>query len=71
MDLVPVIAPEHHVEFPCRGVFKEIVELGVDVGLHEARSCCRDGYNGRTGGRTYPRREAVGFHVRWYASVLR
>ncbi|GAA3444725.1 hypothetical protein GCM10018955_41630 [Planomonospora venezuelensis] len=49
MDLVPVIATEHHVEFPSGGVFKEVVELGVDVGLHGGSILgWRDGYTGRT-----------------------
>src|SRR5690606_2094353 len=38
MDLVPVESPEHHVEFPYRGVFEEVVELGIDVGLHGGSS---------------------------------
>ncbi|GII61644.1 hypothetical protein Skr01_17290 [Sphaerisporangium krabiense] len=35
---MPVVTTENHVEFPRGGVFEEIVQLGVDVGLHEARS---------------------------------
>ncbi|GHH68032.1 hypothetical protein GCM10017673_16090 [Streptosporangium violaceochromogenes] len=50
MNLVPIIATEHHVEFTGRRVFKEVVELGVDVGLHGGSILgCRGGYTGRTG----------------------
>src|SRR5690606_32020842 len=30
----PVVPPEHHVELPGGGIFEEVVELGIDVGLH-------------------------------------
>ncbi|GAA3117676.1 hypothetical protein GCM10017600_14680 [Streptosporangium carneum] len=67
VDLVPVIAAEHHVEFPGGSVFEEIVELGVDVGLHGGSILgCRDGYTGRTGDYGHPRREpGRDPHVRW------
>ncbi|GGP04861.1 hypothetical protein GCM10012278_21970 [Nonomuraea glycinis] len=75
MDLVPVIAAEDDVEFASWGVLEEIVELGVDVGLHGGSILgCRDGYTGRTGGSGHPSQEPVPcgrLLVRWKASVLR
>lgn len=38
VDLVPVVAAKHHVELARGRVFKEVAELGVDVGLHVAQS---------------------------------
>ena len=38
IDLAPVIAPEHRVELTWGCFLEEIAQLGVDVGLHVARS---------------------------------
>src|SRR3954452_20194830 len=69
-DLVPVVAAKHHVELAWGRVFEEVTELGVDVGLHEAQSCCDETATGGWRCRIMAARilRVTGYCTRWTTS---